>query len=93
MAQRVKDPALSLQQLGSLLWCGFDPRPGNSHMLQAWPKEREKKKFLEKLLCWLLRTQKVRPPPTFPVEKLFCSFRPEEVHLTGNVRGQLLKGW
>ena len=25
MAQLVKDPALSVQQLGSLLWCGFDP--------------------------------------------------------------------
>ena len=24
--------ALSLQQLGSLLWCGFDPWPGNIHM-------------------------------------------------------------
>ena len=27
MAQRVKDPALSLQQPGSLSWHGFDPRP------------------------------------------------------------------
>ena len=26
-AQQVKDPALSLQQLGSLLWFGFDPWP------------------------------------------------------------------
>ena len=25
MAQQVKDPALSLQQLGSLLWLGFNP--------------------------------------------------------------------
>ena len=25
MEQWVKDPALSLQQFGSLLWCGFDP--------------------------------------------------------------------
>ena len=24
-AQWVKDSALSLQRLGSLLWCGFDP--------------------------------------------------------------------
>ena len=28
MAQEVKDPALSLQQLGSLLRCGFNPQPG-----------------------------------------------------------------
>ena len=25
MVQQVKDPVLSLQQLGSLLWHGFDP--------------------------------------------------------------------
>ena len=28
----VKDPVLSLQRLGSLLWCGFDPWPWNFHM-------------------------------------------------------------
>ena len=27
VVQQVKDLALSLQQLGSLLWCGFDPWP------------------------------------------------------------------
>ena len=27
MAQKVKDPALSLQWLGSLLWHGFNPWP------------------------------------------------------------------
>ena len=27
--QQVKDPVLSLQRLGSLLWCRFDPWPGN----------------------------------------------------------------
>jgi len=27
VAQWVKDPALSLQQLGSLPWCGFNPWP------------------------------------------------------------------
>ena len=30
MAQQVKDPALSLQRLWSLLWRRFDPWPGNS---------------------------------------------------------------
>ena len=39
MVQRVKDLALSLQQLGSLLWCGFDPWHGNFHLLQAQPKK------------------------------------------------------
>ena len=37
MAQWVKDPALSVQQLGSLLWLGFDP----------WPGKEEKKVPLE----------------------------------------------
>ena len=41
MAQWVKDPALSLQWLGSPPWRGFDPWPGNCHMLQAWPKKRK----------------------------------------------------
>ena len=34
----VKDPALSLLWLGSLLWHGFDPWCGNFCVLQAWPK-------------------------------------------------------
>ena len=38
MAQQVKDPVLLLQQLGSLLWRGFDPWPGNFHM----PRVRKK---------------------------------------------------
>ena len=37
VAQRVKYPVLSLQRLGSLLWPGFDPWPGNCHMPQAQP--------------------------------------------------------
>ena len=32
MVQQVKDPALSL------LWLGFNPWPGNSHMPWSWPK-------------------------------------------------------
>lgn len=44
VAQWVKNLALSLQRLRVLLWCGFDPRPGNFHMPRAWPKKREKKK-------------------------------------------------
>ena len=41
MAQQVKDPALSLQWLWSLLWHGFCPWPGNFHMPCIWP-EKEK---------------------------------------------------
>ena len=41
MAQEVKDPALSLQWLGSLLWPGFDPWPGNFRM----PKQNKTKQY------------------------------------------------
>ena len=41
MAQQVKDQALSLWP--SLLWLGFDPWPGNFHMLQAWLKTNQSK--------------------------------------------------
>lgn len=43
MVQRVKDLALSLQQLRSLLWCRFYPWPGVFCMPWVWPKERKKK--------------------------------------------------
>ena len=36
VARRVKDLALSL------LWCGFDPWPGNLPMPWAWPKRNNK---------------------------------------------------
>ena len=37
MAQWIKDLALSLQWFGSLLWCGFNPCLGNSHVPLAQP--------------------------------------------------------
>ena len=40
-AQNVKDLALSLLWLGSLLWYGFDPGPRNFCMLQVWPKKNQ----------------------------------------------------
>ena len=43
MAQQVKDPALSLQQLGLLLWHQCDPGPGNFHMLWTWQRKKKKK--------------------------------------------------
>ena len=43
VAQQVTDPALSLQQLGSLLWHRFDPWPGNFHMLQMWQNKTKAK--------------------------------------------------
>ena len=53
VAQQVKDLVLSLQWLRSLLWHGFNPWPGNFHMLQVQPKKKKKnegkiKTFLHK---------------------------------------------
>ena len=44
VAQWVNHTALSLLQLGSLLWCGFDSWPGNFHIPRSWPKKKKKKK-------------------------------------------------
>lgn len=44
MAQQVGDLALALPLLESLLWCGFRPWPGNVHMQQSQPPEKNKKK-------------------------------------------------
>ena len=41
MAQWVKDVVVLLQQLRSLLWHGFNPWPGNYHML--WAQSKKKK--------------------------------------------------
>ena len=48
MMQQIKNPVLSLYQLGPLLWHGFSPCPGNFHMLRVWPKKKKKKKGKEK---------------------------------------------
>ena len=40
----VKDPALSLPQLGFLLWCGFSPCPGNLCLLWVCPPQKKAKK-------------------------------------------------
>ena len=44
MTQWIKDWGLSLQWLGLLLWCGFDPWPGNFHRPWAWQKKKKKRK-------------------------------------------------
>ena len=44
MAQEVKDLALSLPRLGSLLWHGFDSWSGTFCMLLTWSKKKKKKK-------------------------------------------------
>ena len=49
VGQWVKDPSLSLQQLGLLLWFGFSNWLGNFHMLlvQSKNKKRKSKSFGE----------------------------------------------
>ena len=42
VAQQVKDPALSLLRLRSLLWHGFDPWSRNLHAL--WVRQKRNKK-------------------------------------------------
>ena len=52
MMQQVKDSALSLQQLGLLSWCGFDPWPEELPCAASAAqkrKEKEKKKRKETL--------------------------------------------
>lgn len=44
VVQPVQDPALSLLQLGSLLWCRLDSWPRNFCMPRAWPKSKTKTK-------------------------------------------------
>lgn len=44
VVQQLKDPVSSLQWLGLLLWCGFDPWFENFHMLI---KERERERERE----------------------------------------------
>ena len=43
MTHQVKDPVLSLQQLGWLLWHKFNPWPGNFCMLWVLQKRKRKK--------------------------------------------------
>jgi len=42
MVQQVKDPALSLQELVLLLWCGFHSWPRNFCMMWVQPKKKKK---------------------------------------------------
>ena len=51
MTHWVKDPVLSLQWLGSLLWRGFHSWPGNFCMPQAQPKRKKGKKLKESSHC------------------------------------------
>ena len=45
VAQWVRDPALVPIWLRSLLWCRFDPWPGNFHVQRARPPPPKKKVY------------------------------------------------
>ena len=48
----VKDLMLSLQWLGSLLWCGFNPWPWNFHVPWVEPKPKRYKCILFSFLLY-----------------------------------------
>ena len=48
VVQQVKDLALSLQQLGLLLWHGFDPWLGNFQTYWAQTKKKKRKRKRKK---------------------------------------------
>ena len=58
---QVKDLALSQQWLGLLLWCGFNPWPGDIRMPWMWSK---KKKSLQTINAGE-GTEKMKPFYTF----------------------------
>ena len=43
VSQRIKDLALALQRLRSLLWLEFNPWPGNMHVPEVQPKTKQPK--------------------------------------------------
>ena len=49
----VKDPDLSLLWIGSLLWCQFNPWPGNLYMPQVPPKKKKKEESTYNFIDWL----------------------------------------
>ena len=53
VVQQVKDLALSVQELGSLLWHRFDPWPRNFHMPWVQPKIIIINKQINKNICFL----------------------------------------
>ena len=58
MIQWVKDPELSPMWPKLLLWCGFDPRPGNFHMPQVWLKKEKKERKKRKSYSLLKKKSK-----------------------------------
>lgn len=55
MMQQVKDPALSLQQLRSLLWRGYNLWSRNFHVLRVWQKKKKQREELASALASILQ--------------------------------------
>ena len=64
VAQWVKDSALSLWWPGSLLWCRFDPWPGNFHNASRAAKKKKKEK--KEKICNLAKIANSGKIKSFP---------------------------
>ena len=71
MAQQEKDPVLSLQWLGSLLWHMLNPWTGNSHMLREELKKKKKKKKKKRKISLL--KFKILPYLAFSLTTLYSN--------------------
>ena len=69
VAQQVKDPALSLQQLRTLLWCKLDSWPGNFCIVWVW---QEKKKVTTLHVLWCVSVFIMRMISATLIESLLC---------------------
>ena len=83
VAQQFEDLALSLWWLGFMMWCKFDPWPGNFHMLWGWLKEKISWKRLwgsrnipgiHFLSNWILRLRNRHCLPLFQFKNSFSLF-------------------
>jgi len=57
VAQQVKDPVLSQLWLSLRLWRGFDSRPRNFPLLQAWWEKQTNKQHYRDFSTLLVNTQ------------------------------------
>ena len=77
MAQWVKDPALSLLWLSLMLWCAFDPWPGNVCILWVCLKKDLVKKslsrFSPKSQFFSLEPSRVNHVLIYPSRDTFCT--------------------
>ena len=75
MAQWLKDPALSLPWLGSLLWHRFCVWPGNFSMAWACKKQNKTNRKKKKGLCSHFSASKLTSLGSHFQSKVNCSFQ------------------